>query len=153
VIEPLRALWYRRRGRPEPTRECRIIERVPASARLESLALPVFNFAKAVTGCGQSHGVDTAEGVRFMHQRSVRSRPITRVAAGLWLLAVAAGGCSGVAPDVVRNSTSAISAQVALAKASLLFCRGGDREQCDSAHKNLEAIGASNAQLSVAADQ
>ena len=56
--------------------------------------------------------------------------------------------CSGVAPEAVRDTTSAITAQVALAKASLVACRGGDRAQCDSAEKNLEAISSSNAQLS-----
>jgi hypothetical protein len=88
-----------------------------------------------------------------MLQRSDCSRPAARIAFGLWLSSLAAAGCSGVAPDVVRGSTSTISAQVALAKASLVSCRGGDREQCDSAQKNLEAIGASSAELSVAADQ
>ena len=48
----------------------------------------------------------------------------------------------------MRDTTSAITAQVALAKASLVACRGGDRAQCDSAEKNLEAVASSNAQLS-----
>jgi hypothetical protein len=55
--------------------------------------------------------------------------------------------CSGVAPGAVRDTTATITAQVALAKASLIACRGGDRAQCDSAEKNLEAIASSNAQL------
>jgi hypothetical protein len=63
-------------------------------------------------------------------------------------LALIASGCSGVAPEAVRDSTAAITAQVALAKASLSACRGGDRAQCDSAEKNLETVGSTNAQLS-----
>jgi hypothetical protein len=55
--------------------------------------------------------------------------------------------CGGVAPEAVRDTTSSITAHVALAKASLVACRGGDRAQCDSAEKNLEAIASSNAQL------
>jgi hypothetical protein len=64
-----------------------------------------------------------------------------------------AGACSGVAPDAVRDTTSAITAQVALAKASLVSCRGGDRAQCDSAQKNLDDVAASNAQLGQLAEQ
>jgi hypothetical protein len=63
-------------------------------------------------------------------------------------LALIASGCSGVAPEAVRDSTAAITAQVALAKASLSACRGGDRAQCDSAEKNLERVASTNAQLS-----
>jgi hypothetical protein len=62
-------------------------------------------------------------------------------------------GCSGVAPEAVRDTTSAITAQVALAKASLVSCRGGDAAQCDSARKNLESIASANSDLSVLADQ
>jgi hypothetical protein len=61
--------------------------------------------------------------------------------------------CSGVAPEAVRDTTSAIKAQVALAKASLVSCRGGDTAQCDSARKNLESIAGANSDLSVLADQ
>lgn len=68
-------------------------------------------------------------------------------------VACALAGCSGVAPQAVRDTTSAISAQVALAKASLVHCRGGDRVQCDSAEKNLEAVATSNAQLDQLAAQ
>ena len=68
-------------------------------------------------------------------------------------LALTAAACSGVAPEAVRDTTSAITAQVALAKASLVACRGGDRAQCDSAEKNLEAISSSNAQLSQLSDK
>lgn len=64
------------------------------------------------------------------------------------LFCASAAACSGVAPEAVRDTTSAITAQVALAKASLVACRGGDRAQCDSAEKNLEAVASSNAQLS-----
>lgn len=63
------------------------------------------------------------------------------------------GACSGVAPGAVRDTTSTITAQVALAKASLLGCRGGDRGQCDSAAKNLDTIANSNAQLDQLASQ
>ena len=63
------------------------------------------------------------------------------------------GACSGVAPEAVRDTTSAITAQVALAKASLVACRGGDRGQCDSAERNLEAIANSNAQLGQLSDK
>lgn len=55
--------------------------------------------------------------------------------------------CSGVAPGAVRDTTSAIVAQVALAKASLVLCRGGDRAQCDNAAQHLTAIASANAQL------
>lgn len=67
----------------------------------------------------------------------------------IWLLLIigATSACSGIAPAAVRDTTSAISAQVALAKASLVACRGGDRAQCDSAAHNLESIATSNAQL------
>jgi hypothetical protein len=68
-------------------------------------------------------------------------------------LTLAAAACSGVAPEAVRDTTSAITAQVALAKASLVACRGGDRAQCDSAEKNLEAIASSNAQLDQLSDK
>jgi hypothetical protein len=61
--------------------------------------------------------------------------------------------CSGVAPGAVRDTTSTITAQVALAKASLVGCRGGDRGQCDSAAKNLDTIASSNAQLDQLAGQ
>ena len=64
-----------------------------------------------------------------------------------------ASACSGVAPGAVRDTTSTITAQVALAKASLLGCRGGDRSQCDSATKNLDTIASSNAQLDQLAGQ
>ena len=60
--------------------------------------------------------------------------------------------CSGVSTEAVRDTTAAITAQVALAKASLVACRGGNRDQCDSAEKNLEAVAGSNAQLSQLAD-
>jgi hypothetical protein len=69
------------------------------------------------------------------------------------VLPVFANACSGVAPNVVRDSTATITAQVVLAKASLVSCRGGDRAQCDSAQKNLEAIGSTNAELSKLADE
>lgn len=72
---------------------------------------------------------------------------------GLLLCAASAAACSGVAPEAVRDTTSAITAQVALAKASLVACRGGDRAQCDSAEKNLEAIASSNAQLNQLSDK
>jgi len=79
------------------------------------------------------------------------SRPSRQVAlaqlCALHLGAVFASGCSGVAPGAVRDTTSTISAQVALAKASLVACRGGERAQCDSAEKNLDVIASSNAQL------
>lgn len=68
-------------------------------------------------------------------------------------LGFALSACSGVAPQAVRDTTSAITAQVALAKASLVACRGGDRVQCDSAEKNLEAVATSNAQLDQLAAQ
>jgi hypothetical protein len=68
-------------------------------------------------------------------------------------LALGFAACSGVAPEAVRDTTSAITAQVALAKASLVACRGGDRAQCDSAEKNLEAIASSNASLSQLSDK
>jgi len=71
----------------------------------------------------------------------------------LGLCCVWLSSCSGVAPEAVRDTTSAITAQVALAKASLVACRGGDRGQCDSAEKNLEAIASSNAQLSQLSDK
>ena len=64
------------------------------------------------------------------------------------LFCAATAACSGVAPEAVRDTTAAITAQVALAQASLVACRGGDRAQCDSAEKNLEAVASSNAQLS-----
>jgi hypothetical protein len=63
------------------------------------------------------------------------------------VLVPALSSCSGVAPGAVRDTTATITAQVALAKASLVGCRGGDRDQCDSAEKNLNAIASSNAQL------
>jgi hypothetical protein len=84
--------------------------------------------------------------------RTFDRQTLRRAALGAFI-GLAASGCSGVSPDVVRNGTAAITAQVALAKASLVSCRGGDRTQCDSAQKNLEAISAQNNQLSVAADQ
>ena len=65
----------------------------------------------------------------------------------LFLIISATSACSGIAPAAVRDTTSAITAQVALAKASLVACRGGDRAQCDSAEHNLESIATSNAQL------
>ncbi|MET0388427.1 MAG: hypothetical protein ABW321_20825 [Polyangiales bacterium] len=85
--------------------------------------------------------------------RSTRRHPPHRVSSVLTLVCTAAAGvlasaCSGVATEAVRDSTAAITAQVALAKASLVACRGGDRAQCDSAEKNLEAVASSNAQLS-----
>lgn len=55
--------------------------------------------------------------------------------------------CAGITEGAVRDTTSAITAQVALAKASLVLCRGGDRAQCDDAEKNLNAIASANAQL------
>jgi hypothetical protein len=55
--------------------------------------------------------------------------------------------CAGVAPDAVQSTSSSITAQVALAKASLVACRGGDVAQCDSADKNLDAVAATNADL------
>jgi hypothetical protein len=72
----------------------------------------------------------------------------SQILAALVLCSSAIAACSGVAPEAVRDTTSAITAQVALAKASLVACRGGDRAQCDSAEKNLVAISSSNAQLS-----
>jgi hypothetical protein len=60
---------------------------------------------------------------------------------------LASAACAGVSPDAVRNTSSSITAQVALAKASLVACRGGDRAQCDSADKNLDAVAATNADL------
>ena len=78
-----------------------------------------------------------------------RSNPL----AALLLCCSSMAACSGVAPEAVRDTTSAITAQVALAKASLVACRGGDRAQCDSAEKNLVAISSSNAQLSQLSDK
>lgn len=73
---------------------------------------------------------------------------------GLGVFAVAVlGACGGVAPDAVRDTTGAITAHVALAKAALVSCRGGDRVQCDSAEKTLQAIATENAELSRLADQ
>jgi hypothetical protein len=83
---------------------------------------------------------------------SRRARFLAR--AGLLIAGLACGaGCSGVAPEAVRDTTSAITAQIALAKASLVSCRGGETAQCDSAQKNLEAVASANAQLGVLADQ
>lgn len=67
-------------------------------------------------------------------------------------LAAATAACSGIAPETVRDSTAAITAQVALAKASVVACRGGDREQCDTAQANLEAIASENARLNALAE-
>ena len=78
-----------------------------------------------------------------------------RVRMGLFacIMPVFAGACSGVAPEAVRSSTSAITEHVALAKAALVSCRGGDHAQCDSAQQNLEAIASTNTQLDMLAEQ
>jgi hypothetical protein len=70
-----------------------------------------------------------------------------RVALFACILPVLVGACSGVAPDVVRNTTASVREQVALAKASLVSCRGGDQAQCDSTEKNLQSIASSNTEL------
>jgi hypothetical protein len=72
--------------------------------------------------------------------------------AALCGLTLCASACSGIARESVRDSTAAITAQVALAKASLVACRGGDRGQCDTAEKNLEAIASENARLNAQAE-
>ena len=72
--------------------------------------------------------------------------------AGLFVT-LSASACSGVSKESVRDTSSAITAQVALAKASLVACRGGDRAQCDTAEQNLEAIAGENAQLSALTDE
>jgi hypothetical protein len=83
------------------------------------------------------------------------NRRSRRLRLGLFacVLPVFANACSGVAPNVVRDSSAAINAEVVLAKASLVSCRGGDHAQCDSAQKNLEAIGSTNAELGKLADE
>jgi len=85
--------------------------------------------------------------------RSSWSTRMLVAALGLGSALTSTAACSGVAPEAVRDTTSAITAHVALAKASLVACRGGDRGQCDSAEKNLEAISSSNAQLSQLSDK
>jgi hypothetical protein len=86
---------------------------------------------------------------------ATKSRHSLQVRLGLFacILPVFAGACGGIAPDAVRTSTSAITAQVALAKAALVSCRGGDHAQCDSAQQNLEAIASTNSQLDHLAEQ
>ena len=83
-------------------------------------------------------------------RRSVR----VRMCLFACIMPVFASGCGGgVAPDAVRTNTTAITAQLALAKAALVSCRGGDRAQCDSAEQSLEAIAMTNRQLDQLADQ
>lgn len=79
-------------------------------------------------------------------------RRVLVAAAGI-VLAVSAGACSGVSKEAVRDTTASVTAQVALAKASLVACRGGDRAQCDTAEQNLETIAAENAQLGSMAEE
>ena len=81
------------------------------------------------------------------------SRSLAVACLGPIVVGLSTGACSGVSKEAVRETTSAITAQVALAKASLVACRGGDRAQCDTAEQNLEAIGSETAQLSELSDQ
>jgi hypothetical protein len=81
-------------------------------------------------------------------------RHFQRVRIGLFAcISVLAFACSGVAPDVVRSTTATVMEQVALAKASLVSCRGGDHAQCDSAEQNLQTIANSNTELGKLAEQ
>jgi hypothetical protein len=109
----------------------------------------------SVFNCALStHGVTIAMAVRRTPAWSWSMSHVLHPIRSLCVCAlVLASACAGVAPEAVRDSTEAITAQVALAKASLVACRGGDRAQCDSAEKNLEAVASSNAQLSQLSQQ